>query len=264
MKRENFYSRLFDYYEKVASVLKGEAATASIFPNTTDIGMSREKVYAEFLRLHLPSSCNVIFGGFLFSESGDESKQVDVIVTNDICPRFDFHNSDGGGKSFACIDGTLATISIKSNLNSAELIDALDNICSIPDKKSLGKRANPLIEIIGYEDWPFKVIYASSGISADQLMSTLNAYISKNNVGIARRPNLIHVAGKYSVFRVGPGGGMRKGQKLAPNSYHLIENADAYSLVYAISNIQQIASSARDVIFDYHDLQCNILSMTKS
>jgi hypothetical protein len=263
MQKKDFYKRLFDYYGKVAAVLKGEAATASIFPNTTDVGMSREKVYAEFLRLHLPSSCNVVFGGFLFGESGDESKQVDIIVTNDICPRFDFHNSDGSGKSFACIDGTLATISIKSNLNSAELIDALDNICSIPDKKPLGRRANPLIEILGYEDWPFKVIYASTGISSEQLLITLNDYLSKNKISIERRPNLIHISGKYSIFRVGPGGGFRNGKTLAPNSYYLIENADAYSLIYAISNIQQIASSARDVIFDYHDLQRNILGMTK-
>lgn len=258
---KNFYARLFDYYENVASVLRGEAETSSIFPNTTDIGMSREKIYAEFLRMHLPSSCNTMFGGFLFSESGDESKQVDIIVTNDICPRFDFHNRDGSGKSFACVDGTLAAISIKSHLNSAQLIDAMENICSIPQKKPLGERANPLIKIRGYDDWPFKVIYASSGISAEALMQTFNDYVSANKVGVEMRPNLIHVSGQYSIFRVGPSGGRYNGKILKPNSHHLIENADAYSLVYAISNIQQIASSARDVIFDYHDLQCNVMGM---
>lgn len=58
-----FYIRLKKYYTKVGEVLRGEADIASIFPNPTDIGMSRERVYAEFLRSHLPSCCNVLYGG---------------------------------------------------------------------------------------------------------------------------------------------------------------------------------------------------------
>ena len=67
---KNFYDRLRDYYGKVAEVLRGEADAASIFPNTTDVGMSREKVYVQFLIQHAPSKCNVFLGGFLFDEEG--------------------------------------------------------------------------------------------------------------------------------------------------------------------------------------------------
>jgi hypothetical protein len=66
----NFFVRLRKYYLNVAQVLRGEADAASVFPNTTDIGMSREKVYADFLRQHAPSKCNVFLGGFLFDDDG--------------------------------------------------------------------------------------------------------------------------------------------------------------------------------------------------
>lgn len=55
----DFFQRLRNYYQDVAAVLRGEAKPASIFPNTTDVGMSRERIYAEFLRQHAPSKCNV-------------------------------------------------------------------------------------------------------------------------------------------------------------------------------------------------------------
>ena len=45
---DDFFVRLRGYYEQVASVLRGEAAVASIFPNSTDIGMSREKSMLNF------------------------------------------------------------------------------------------------------------------------------------------------------------------------------------------------------------------------
>lgn len=95
-----FFERLRAYYLDVAAVLRGEAKAASIFPNSTDVGISRERIYAEFLRQHAPSKCNVFYGGFLFGEDGSESNQLDVIVTTDTTPRYNLHNSDGSGKSF--------------------------------------------------------------------------------------------------------------------------------------------------------------------
>ncbi len=75
----NFFIRLREYYVKVAEVLRGDADAASIFPNSTDVGMSRERVYADFLKQHAPSKCNVFLGGFLFDEDGSESKQMEAM-----------------------------------------------------------------------------------------------------------------------------------------------------------------------------------------
>ena len=38
-----FFDRLKKYFTKVGEVLKGQAGVASIFPNATDIGTSRER-----------------------------------------------------------------------------------------------------------------------------------------------------------------------------------------------------------------------------
>jgi hypothetical protein len=192
----HFFSRLAEYYEKVAEVLRGQAHSAAIFPNTTDIGMSRERIYADFLRWHAPTKCNVFFGGFLFSSTGDESDQLDVIVTADTNSRFDFHNRDGSGKSFSHTDGTLAVASIKSTLDKKELHSALRGLASIPPTGRL-QLASPLIAIPNYDDWPYKIIYAPHGIACDTLLEHLNHYYAEHSyVPLNRRPNLIHVAGK--------------------------------------------------------------------
>lgn len=36
-----FFVRLKDYYQKIGTVLRGEAEAANIFPNPTDIGITR-------------------------------------------------------------------------------------------------------------------------------------------------------------------------------------------------------------------------------
>ncbi len=69
--------------------------------------------------IQIPSKCNVFLGGFLFGEDGDESKQLDVIISTDTSPKYDFHNSGGKGKSFAPVEGCLGVASIKSFLDKS-------------------------------------------------------------------------------------------------------------------------------------------------
>lgn len=162
---KEFYRRLKDYYNDVGSVLREEASISSIFPNSTDVGMSRERIYAKFLESHLPNNCRVFLGGFLFNVEGIESKQIDLFVVSDSSLQFNFADRSSQGKTFACIDGTIAVASLKSNLNRSNLEEAMSNLASIPDKQPLGQRANPFIKIPDYDDWPFKIIYAPNGVS---------------------------------------------------------------------------------------------------
>lgn len=227
-----FYERLNSYFAQVGSVLRGEADAASIFLNTTDIGMSRERVYIDFLRTHLPSSCNVQFGGFLFGLDGHESKQIDVIVTADVCPQFNFANRGGQGKTFSCVDGTLAVASLKSNLDSTQLFDALDNVASTPSKSPLEDRVLPWINVPDYPIWPFKIIYAPKGISLETIATSLfRYYLDHQEIPQTHRPNLIHVAGQGCIIRQG--------------DYRVVwDNTDVVGLLYAILNIQGIAMAA--------------------
>ncbi len=168
--------------------------------------MSRERVYAEFLKQHAPSKCNVVFGGFLFGEDGLESGHLDVLVTTDTAPRFNFQNKDGLGKTFSPVEGTLGIASIKSTLSKNELVDALTGIARIPPTSSLEGRVSLTLSIPNYEDWPYKIIYASDGIAATTLMQHLNDFYNEHeSIPLSRRPNVIHVSGKYVIFRVTTG-----------------------------------------------------------
>ena len=251
-----FYSRLQEYFSQIGKVLKGEADSASIFPNATDIGMSREKIYSEILKLHLPSSCNVVHGGFVFDLDGNESKQIDLIVSNDKSLRFDFHNKDNSGKSFACIDGCIAVASIKSKLDSRELIDSLRNIASLPDKAPIANRHNPLIQIKDYDDWPYKIVYASDGVSANTIDMSIKKFYRENpEIPVYKRPKLIHVAGKYLFIRVGEGQKTRDGTEVEPNTFHRQEHCpDEIGILWAVTDIQKIATASDHILYKYDEI----------
>lgn len=258
---KSFYDRLKFYYSKVGEVLRGDAEVASIFPNTSDIGLSRELIYAEFLRQHAPSKCNVFLGGFLFDEDGEESKQLDVIISTDTAPKYDFHNPGGKGKSFGPVEGCLGVASIKSTLDKAQLYDSLEGIASIPATKSLEKRINPMIRISDYDDWPYKIIYASDGLSHSTILSHVNNFYTKNpQIPINRRPDIIHVAGKYVIFRIKTGtsvfntidGGFE--QVEIGNFQTFITNPDLQAIIWTIDELQKKASLSSYIIFDYNFL----------
>jgi hypothetical protein len=172
----DFLPRLRTYFDDVAKALRGEARPASIFPNPTDVGMAREDVYANFLRQHLPANCVIAFGGFLFDQTGQESGQIDIIVSEASVLQFNFYNQDTKGKTFACVDGCVAAASVKSKLDRADLFDSLENLASIPDKQSIEGRYPFILSLPNYEDYPYKVIYASEGIKGETIYAHLLEY----------------------------------------------------------------------------------------
>jgi hypothetical protein len=252
-----FFNRLKEYFEDVSAVLKGEAEASSIFPNTSDIGVSRELIYAEFLKQHVPSKCNVFLGGFLFGEDGEESKQLDVIISTDTAPRYNFLNQDGRGKSFGPVEGTLGVASIKSTLNKEQLIDSLLGIASIPANLPIGKRLNPLIRMSNYEDWPYKIIYASDGIAAETLLAHLNSfYKSATHIPLSRRPHIIHVAGKYVIFRIKEDMSIKNLDGTKENAeigtFHIIKtDSDMQAIVWTLDELQHLATAATHINFNY-------------
>ncbi|MBS3915549.1 MAG: hypothetical protein KG003_13725 [Bacteroidetes bacterium] len=262
---KEFYKRLLDYYEQVGQVLRGEADSASIFPNSSDIGISRELVYAQFLRQHAPSKCNVFLGGFLFGEDGDESKQLDVIITNDTAPQFNFHNKDEKGKSFGPVEGCLGVASIKSMLDKIQLYDSLLGIASIPETKPLGNRINPMLKYEGYENWPYKIIYASNGISIETIFLHLQQfYIDNPQIPVHRKPDIIHVAGKYVIFRVQKGMTFRNPlNQTTPTAsigdfIKITANPDTQAIVWTFNNLQKNATVASHINFDYSSIINNL------
>jgi hypothetical protein len=252
MSNRRFSDALLEYFTNVGRVLRAEADVASVFPNPTDVGKSREDIYAEVLKQHLPSTCNVALGGFLFDQEGNESRQIDILITNEASLQFKFFD-----KTFACIDGCIGIVSVKSKLDSSELIDSLDNIASIPEKQRLSDtQHSPLLVIPDYEDLPFKIVYASNGISLPTLLDSLKSfYLEHSEIPVHKRPNLIHVAGQYIIVRskwdsVGPNGTEVRRDEFVG----MPDSTDFTGLLTAIVNVQEAAMKTKGILYCYRKM----------
>jgi hypothetical protein len=261
-----FYERLRTYYESLGAVLRGEAAASSVFANSGDVGTSRERAFAQLLKEHAPVNCNVFLGGFLFHFDGRESGQLDVIVTSSAALRFDFHNRDGGGKSFAPVEGTIAVASIKSTLDKQQLIDALENISSIPPTMSLNDRVMFGVEVPRYDEWPYKIIFAKDGLEGKTILRHLEEYyVDHPDIPLGRRPNIIYVAGKYFILSGGRGLTFRNAageeEETDIEPYYLVKRApDFMAVAWMMNAIQGHAAAATHIQFDYGPFLNGILS----
>ena len=256
---QDFYTRLGEYFRKVAEVLRGEADAAKVFPNASDLGSSREHIYANFLRQHAPSKCNVFLGGFLFHEDGSESAQLDVIVTTDTAPRFDFHNPSGLGKSFSLVEGTLAVASIKSSVRKQDVFDALKNIATIPPMQSLGKRYPPNLKTINYSEWPLKVVFAyGSNVSPERIYNhVLEFYRENSHIPLERRPNIIHIAGRCAIVKMDVGYTSynrysKMERKQQPGAFELFtDTADLQAILFVLNELQTRATISTHILFNH-------------
>jgi hypothetical protein len=215
-----FFTRLRDYWEAVGEALRGESSVASVFPNSTDIGGSRERLYVEFLRAHVPAFCTVNLGGFVFGEDGSDSKQIDVLVASGSSLRFDFNNRDGNGKSFSSVDGLVAAVSLKSTLDGKEILEGVQNLASIPAVQPLVGRYHPMgPPIANYESWPLKVLYAPDGVKLETALTHLDTAVA--NIPATRWPDIVHVCGQYVIVKIDSDGKFKRsdGTPLLANTF---------------------------------------------
>ncbi|MEZ6145168.1 MAG: DUF6602 domain-containing protein [Planctomycetaceae bacterium] len=257
---KDFYTRLREYYSEVAKVLRGDANAASVFPNPTDVGIARSCLRRVPTATH-PSKCNVSLGGFLFHANGQESRQMDVIITTDVAPRFDFHNRTGSGKSFSPVEGTIGVTSVKSKLDRKELIDALDGLASIPPTEPLGKRIPPMMKLSNYEEWPYKIVFAHSGINGETILQHIRDYYASHpEIPVGRRPDIVHVAGQYLVMRLKPGMSIvhddgRIDETPTVGNFRLFtENCDLLAIAWVVKSLQEKASATSHINFGYGEL----------
>ncbi len=265
---ENFFQRLNEYYKNAGKALKGDAEAASIFPNSSDKGNSRESLYKDFLRMHLPSKCNIFYGGFLFGDDGSESSQLDIIITTDTAPKFDLFNSDDRGKSFAPVEGCLGVVSVKSKLDKKELTNALDGLAKIPATSPLGDRINPRAKLLFYEEWPYKVVYASNGIKPETILKHLTEYYRNHpDIPISRRPEIIHVAGDYAIFRIRPDMKIElEGEhfELPSGSFYIVKkNPDVAAFLWIFNDLQTKALASSQILYRYQYFISEVTKFSK-
>ncbi|MCY4408953.1 MAG: hypothetical protein OXC27_00690 [Caldilineaceae bacterium] len=198
------FSDLKSYYFQVAQYLVAEAKQASLLANPTGVGTEREEVYRNFLERHLPKTCDVFLGGYVFDMKGNASKQIDVIVTSINTPTFQLSNQT---RSIAPLEGTIAVAEIKSKLDRASLRSALENFAAIPRMPDSEGIVPPQIRVPlqRWTDIPYKIILAYDAIEKERLSEHIWEFYEVNgHIPLERRPNIIHVLGRYMVVRITP------------------------------------------------------------
>jgi hypothetical protein len=110
----NVFENLVSYFQSYADQLQLKAERAGIFQNNPDTGDRRENILIDFLDLHLPDRCAVSKGGHIIDSRNNESKQVDIVITNDLSLQFKEYRKNELEKVFNCIEGCYCVISVKS------------------------------------------------------------------------------------------------------------------------------------------------------
>ena len=253
------YSELIAYFNSLVEQMLGEARQSAILQNPTAVGTGREDIFQRFLERHLPHTCEVFQGGYLFDFQGSTSKQIDVIVTSGPSPRFEMPIQ---GHTIAPLEGTIAVAEVKSQLNQERLYQALDNFASIPRISNPAKALAPYVRPPKEEfwwDWPYKIIFAFDGIEVNTLYGHLLKFYENNSaIPPGCRPSLIHVLGKYTIIRnipgmhvVNPYGSAVERHPVDGEYTGIINSADLTAMAAMVTQIQRGAFYANHMSWNY-------------
>lgn len=121
--------------------------SSSIANHGTVLGDARESFIRDILEKFLPS--NVVIGSGQIIDSNDRlSKQIDIIIYRNDFPVL----RTLGTSDVYLIEGVIASIEVKSSLNSKSLVEALENCKSVRDLKptfireSMNHYTNPIYD----------------------------------------------------------------------------------------------------------------------
>ena len=258
MMESNTLNLMVEHFTAVAAELDNSARQAGLLTNPTGIGTEREEAYRSFLERHAPKICDVFLGGYVFDQQGNRSRQTDIIVTGGNTPRFRLPN---GNRFIAPLEGTIATVEVKSRLDRNTLVEAINNSLSIPAMSDPDGVSPPFMEVHqeAWEDSPYKIVFAFGGIEQSTLNQHLVDFLKDptNQVG-ARLPNLIHVLGKYTIrkyyasqIRDASTGAIAEGNKFAYHSF--AGDADVRAMLEILIAIQNRAFASNFMNYDYSE-----------
>jgi hypothetical protein len=166
------------------------------------------------------------------------------------------------------VEGILGVASIKSMLNKNTLEDVLAGLAAIPPSASLEGRVTFGLFVKNYDDWPYKIIYASAGISGQSLMSSLLDFYAHNRaIPLGRRPNIIHVAGQYIIIRATKGLSIwevtTQQEETPPAGTFCLftHNPDIQGLVWVVDGLQHRAMASTHIHYSYIEIANQVLSL---
>lgn len=202
--------KLLAALRQLQPILHAEVELSRLYSHRGVVGQFREGIVKRLLRPHLPQ-CFGIGSGEVFSEDGQSSKQIDVVLYDAIFSNALFKNE--ASSLFPC-ESIYGTIEIKSTLNADELRKAIDNIKSV---KSLSRKASDMCDLspisrlklgdgLGADPRALNpyigMIFAYDGISPDRVVAKLNAHLESNGADVQLLPDFIFVVNSgYCILR---------------------------------------------------------------
>ena len=140
-----------EYFNLIAKELDVKSKKAGLTDNNADIGFNREIITQDFLSKHLPRRLKPILGGTIFGNDNTDSKQIDIIVSNDISINF-----EDNAKMFVAIENVASAISVKSVFCKSDKIKDIN-----PEARDLIK--SPVVKIIAIcQDCEKRFTYTSA------------------------------------------------------------------------------------------------------
>jgi len=175
------------------------------------------------------------------------------MITTDFTLKFR-HTSDGSSssKTFNCIEGCVAVISMKTNLTKSELEESIMNLYSIPTIKKFEKHhiINNLAELM--KPLPLKIIFAFDGTEYKTTGNNLVKILKDRNIPMEQKPDFVIINDK-SVFMkrreghslISSDSTQKIGEYVGFSNEHT-KFVGGRTLVTLLSDIQQIGNVAKE------------------
>lgn len=114
------------YCESAIAILNSQYAATKVLRHNATAGAAREQLIKDFLSSHLPELITVVSGQIV--DAGENySKQQDIVLVLKSMPRLQF----ASGSDLIFQEGVVATIEIKTSLDTVTLKSIGDNIASV-------------------------------------------------------------------------------------------------------------------------------------
>lgn len=210
-----------DYFNSLAEELAVKGRSSSMGGHRADVGSNREQSLINILNAHLPDRLSAVSGGTVLNLEGLVSGQIDVIVKNDLFPKFDHHH-----KTAVITESVAGVISVKSRLDKAALEDSIRNVCSVPDystetlELSNSSILREDLQRQFMQNWPWRAVFAYEGLDPNTIYHHAMKFYNSGEVPQNRLPDMIVINKKICIRFLRDGGKLHNGTKLPPNSLH--------------------------------------------
>jgi hypothetical protein len=194
--------RLLEALRNQTAKIAADLDNSKLFTHMGDRGAFREAMIKDFLRPFLPD-CYGLSSGEIFSMSGTQSAQVDIVVYDAVFSTVLFRN---GPQQLFPAESVYGSIEVKSNLTSAELDRACANVASV---KGLPRRPADTLDILPFHrlelgpgltgggDFrnPYLgMVFAYNGIEATRIVEDLSRRLIEHPEAKQLLPDFVFVA----------------------------------------------------------------------